>query len=130
MEQRIHCNLLIWIFKIALKRVLKSVIKIIFCVLQLNQEPDVHGFYVQILESFTNLGPIVDMCVVDLERQDQGQVRWLLFRCFTIVLTRTSARDKDTNKNTMTCIFCCLTAIYCSTIGTTTGCITYKGLAS
>ena len=41
---------------------------------QLNVEADVHGFYVQILESFTNLGPVVDMCVVDLERQDQGQV--------------------------------------------------------
>lgn len=27
------------------------------------------------METFTNLGPIVDMCVVDLERQGQGQVR-------------------------------------------------------
>jgi len=26
------------------------------------------------METFTNLGPIVDMCVVDLERQGQGQV--------------------------------------------------------
>lgn len=30
------------------------------------------------METFTNLGPIVDMCVVDLERQGQGQVRALL----------------------------------------------------
>ena len=27
------------------------------------------------LETFTNLGPIQDFCVVDLERQGQGQVR-------------------------------------------------------
>ena len=26
------------------------------------------------MERFTNLGPILDMCVVDLERQGQGQV--------------------------------------------------------
>ena len=26
------------------------------------------------METFTNLGPIVDMCVVDLERQGQGQL--------------------------------------------------------
>lgn len=39
------------------------------------------------METFTNLGPIVDMCVVDLERQGQGQVResseidaWLLIQ--------------------------------------------------
>lgn len=36
--------------------------------------PDANGSYVQVLESFTNLGPIVDMCVVDLERQGQGQL--------------------------------------------------------
>lgn len=32
------------------------------------------GSYVGVMETFTNLGPIVDMCVVDLERQGQGQV--------------------------------------------------------
>lgn len=26
------------------------------------------------LDTFMNLGPIVDMCVIDLERQGQGQV--------------------------------------------------------
>ena len=41
---------------------------------QLNVEPDETGSFVQIMETFTNLGPIVDMCVVDLERQGQGQV--------------------------------------------------------
>ena len=30
--------------------------------------------YVEVLESFTNLGPIVDFVVVDLERHGQGQV--------------------------------------------------------
>lgn len=30
--------------------------------------------FVEIMEVFTNLGPIVDMCVVDLERQGQGQL--------------------------------------------------------
>ena len=29
----------------------------------------------QVLDAVTNLGPIVDFCVVDLERQGQGQVR-------------------------------------------------------
>lgn len=38
-------------------------------------EPDENGSYVQEMERFTNLGPILDMCVVDLERQGQGQVR-------------------------------------------------------
>lgn len=32
------------------------------------------GSYVTLMESFTNLGPIVDMVVVDLERQGQGQL--------------------------------------------------------
>jgi len=42
--------------------------------IRLNQQQDAKGFYVDILESFVNLGPIVDLCVVDLERQGQGQV--------------------------------------------------------
>lgn len=32
------------------------------------------GSYVTVMESFTNLAPIVDMVVVDLERQGQGQL--------------------------------------------------------
>ena len=31
--------------------------------------------FVEVLETFTNLGPIVDMAVVDLERQGQCQAR-------------------------------------------------------
>ena len=45
-----------------------------FCRSQLNCEADERSSYVQTMETFTNLGPIVDMCVVDLERQGQGQV--------------------------------------------------------
>ena len=52
--------------------------------LQLNTEADVNNSYVQIMETFTNLGPIVDMVVVDLERQGQGQVRR---RTFVIIKT-------------------------------------------
>ena len=36
-------------------------------------DPDT-GSYITVVESFTNLGPIVDMVVVDLERQGQGQL--------------------------------------------------------
>lgn len=32
------------------------------------------GNFVEVLDTFTNLGPIVDFCVVDLDRQGQGQV--------------------------------------------------------
>uniref|UniRef100_A0A7S0WJG8 DNA damage-binding protein 1 n=1 Tax=Chlamydomonas leiostraca TaxID=1034604 RepID=A0A7S0WJG8_9CHLO len=38
-----------------------------------NPAVDPHS-YVEILESYPNLGPIVDFCVVDLDRQGQGQV--------------------------------------------------------
>ncbi|KAK7098349.1 DNA damage-binding protein 1-like isoform X2 [Littorina saxatilis] len=41
---------------------------------KLNVDPDENGSFVQIMETFVNLGPIVDMCVVDLERQGQGQL--------------------------------------------------------
>ncbi|GBG61192.1 hypothetical protein CBR_g19725 [Chara braunii] len=41
---------------------------------KLNSQPDPRGSYVEVLENFVNLGPIVDICVVDLERQGQGQV--------------------------------------------------------
>ncbi|KAA3482151.1 DNA damage-binding protein 1a [Gossypium australe] len=42
--------------------------------IKLNLQPDTKGSYVEVLERFVNLGPIVDFCVVDLERQGQGQV--------------------------------------------------------
>jgi len=41
---------------------------------QLNTETNEDGSHVHVMETFTNLGPIVDMVVVDLERQGQGQV--------------------------------------------------------
>lgn len=41
------------------------------------------GSYVAVMETFTNLGPIVDMCVVDLERQGQGQVKTEPFHSVT-----------------------------------------------
>ncbi|KAI7751098.1 LOW QUALITY PROTEIN: hypothetical protein M8C21_020503 [Ambrosia artemisiifolia] len=42
--------------------------------IKLNLQPDTKGSYVEVLERYVNLGPIVDFCVVDLERQGQGQV--------------------------------------------------------
>ncbi|NWI08180.1 DDB1 protein, partial [Crypturellus soui] len=45
---------------------------------KLNVDSNEQGSYVVAMETFTNLGPIVDMCVVDLERQGQGQVRCIL----------------------------------------------------
>lgn len=41
---------------------------------KLNVAANDQGSYVQVMETFPNLGPIVDMCVVDLERQGQGQL--------------------------------------------------------
>lgn len=41
---------------------------------KLNTVADENGAYVAPMETFTNLGPILDMCVVDLERQGQGQI--------------------------------------------------------
>ncbi|VEN37337.1 unnamed protein product [Callosobruchus maculatus] len=41
---------------------------------KLNTKADESGSYVTVMESFTNLAPILDMCVVDLERQGQGQL--------------------------------------------------------
>ena len=41
---------------------------------RLNSEADSAGSYVTVVDTFTNLGPILDMVVVDLERQGQGQL--------------------------------------------------------
>ncbi|CAG5121930.1 unnamed protein product, partial [Candidula unifasciata] len=41
---------------------------------KLNSKRDPNGSYVQVMETFVNLGPIVDMVVVDLEKQGQGQL--------------------------------------------------------
>ena len=42
--------------------------------IKLNLQLDAKGSYVEVLERYVNLGPIVDFHVVDLERQGQGQV--------------------------------------------------------
>lgn len=42
--------------------------------IKLLTEPDENGYFVQVCESYTNLGPITDMCLVDLEKQGQGQL--------------------------------------------------------
>lgn len=41
--------------------------------IKLNPEKDAQGTYIEVLETFDNLGPIMDMCVADLDRQGQGQ---------------------------------------------------------
>lgn len=38
------------------------------------KEPEKNGSCIQVCELFTNLGPIIDMCLVDLEKQGQGQL--------------------------------------------------------
>lgn len=42
--------------------------------IKLTTKPDDNGSCIQVCETFTNLGPIVDMCLVDLEKQGQGQL--------------------------------------------------------
>ncbi|OIW17905.1 hypothetical protein TanjilG_19874 [Lupinus angustifolius] len=46
----------------------------LYQLIKLNLQPDAKGSYVEGLERYVNLGPIVDFCIVDLERQGQGQV--------------------------------------------------------
>ena len=41
---------------------------------QLSTEADESGSYVQVLENFTNIGAIMDMSVVDLDKQGQDVV--------------------------------------------------------
>lgn len=42
--------------------------------IRLNTGPDEQGSYVHIMETFTNLAPIIDMVVVDMDKQGQGQL--------------------------------------------------------
>eukprot|EP01135_Chromosphaera_perkinsii_P006121 Nk52_evm1s407 gene=Nk52_evmTU1s407 len=42
--------------------------------IRLNGEKDKSGSYLEYIDTFTNLGPIVDFCVVDFENQGQGQI--------------------------------------------------------
>ncbi len=41
---------------------------------QLLADADESGGYLQVLESASNIGPIVDMCVVDMDKQGQDVV--------------------------------------------------------
>ncbi|KAF9543117.1 DNA damage-binding protein 1a [Mortierella hygrophila] len=41
---------------------------------QLHENPDEQGEYVEIMETFTNIAPVLDFEVVDLEGQGQGQI--------------------------------------------------------
>ncbi|XP_062536112.1 DNA damage-binding protein 1 [Armigeres subalbatus] len=41
---------------------------------KLNTTAGDNGAYVTVMETFTNLAPIIDMCIVDLEKQGQGQM--------------------------------------------------------
>ena len=41
---------------------------------KLNVHADENNSYVSVMETFTNLAPIVDMTIVDLDRQGQGQL--------------------------------------------------------
>jgi len=42
--------------------------------IKLNTAPDETGNHVSLMETFTNLAPIVDMVVVDMDKQGQGQL--------------------------------------------------------
>lgn len=42
--------------------------------IKLNTTAGDNGAYVTVMETFTNLAPIIDMCIVDLEKQGQGQM--------------------------------------------------------
>lgn len=42
--------------------------------IKLNAERDPQGSYIEVLDTYVNIGPIVDFCVMDLDRQGQGQI--------------------------------------------------------
>lgn len=42
--------------------------------IKLSPERDAHGSYIDVLDTYVNIGPIVDFCVMDLDRQGQGQI--------------------------------------------------------
>ncbi len=49
----------------------------------------------EVLETMTNLGPIIDFVVVDLERQGQGQVRHRLHALLCLSYTGLTYFIKD-----------------------------------
>lgn len=42
--------------------------------IKLNAERDAQGSYIDVLDTYVNIGPIIDFCVMDLDRQGQGQI--------------------------------------------------------
>ncbi|KAF9971393.1 DNA damage-binding protein 1a [Actinomortierella ambigua] len=42
--------------------------------IRLHEDVDEHGEYIEVVETFTNIGPVLDFDVVDLEGQGQGQI--------------------------------------------------------
>lgn len=42
--------------------------------IKLNPERDEQGSYIEVLDTYVNIGPIIDFCVMDLDRQGQGQI--------------------------------------------------------
>ena len=55
---------------------------------KLNVEPDEQNSYVTVIETFTNLGPIVDMVVVDLERQVRRYISFIELSAASSLLLR------------------------------------------
>ena len=45
--------------------------------IKLNHHANENNSYITTLETYTNLGPILDMLIVDIEKQGQGQVKLL-----------------------------------------------------
>eukprot|EP00644_Phytophthora_capsici_P007270 jgi/Phyca11/546802/estExt2_Genewise1Plus.C_PHYCAscaffold_220420 len=42
--------------------------------IKLNADRDENGSYLEVLDTYVNVGPIIDFCVMDLDRQGQGQI--------------------------------------------------------
>lgn len=42
--------------------------------IKLNPDRDAQGSYIEVLDTYVNIGPILDFCVMDLDRQGQGQI--------------------------------------------------------
>ncbi|GMF12407.1 unnamed protein product [Phytophthora lilii] len=42
--------------------------------IKLNADRDEQGSYIEVLDTYVNIGPIIDFCVMDLDRQGQGQI--------------------------------------------------------
>lgn len=80
-SQLVRCEGFLSRFYIAFYNIILNVVNasilFIYAMRRLHAQP-VEGSspdnYVEVLDTMTNLGPIVDFCVVDLDRQGQGQV--------------------------------------------------------